>query len=164
MNKSIILVLVIIIVAVLIYTFWGQNAEAPVENNMPVTGSGVPETAVETVTPAQTTAAPQVASVTVTYSDSGFASNSVEIKIGDSVSFANKSTQKMWVGSAMHPTHAVYSGTNLTEHCPDADNNDFDQCVGSDLGTSWSFTFNKAGTWRYHNHMNTSHFGTVIVK
>jgi len=48
----------------------------------------------------------------------------------------------------------------LQEHCGTGTTS-FDQCAN---GGSYSFTFTKAGTWRYHNHSNASHFGTVIVE
>ena len=86
------------------------------------------------------------------------------IKVGDTVTWKNQSTQANWVGSAMHPNHILYSGTTLQEHCPDVDNSDFDQCQADKNGDSWSFTFKKAGTWGYHNHMNVKHFGKIIVE
>ena len=66
----------------------------------------------------------------------------------------------MWVASAQHPTHTAYAGTSLSQHCDDATDTSFDQCKS---GSSYSFTFNKAGTWAYHNHSNSSHFGRVLV-
>jgi plastocyanin len=66
----------------------------------------------------------------------------------------------MWVASAVHPTHAVYSGTNLDTHCPDIEQNAFDQCEDDE---EYSFTFDKAGDWRYHDHLNEGYFGTITV-
>jgi hypothetical protein len=31
------------------------------------------------------------------------------------------------------------------------------------VGESYQFTFNKVGTWQYHNHRNAAHSGVVIV-
>ncbi|MDO8566530.1 MAG: hypothetical protein Q7R58_00055, partial [bacterium] len=80
------------------------------------------------------------------------------------VIFTNQSTKNMWVASAMHPTHILYSGTSLSQHCPDTSNASFDQCAAGAPGSSFSFTFNKEGrNWKYHNHVDASKFGNVIV-
>lgn len=100
----------------------------------------------------------------VAYTDTGFSPSTLTVKAGDTVIFKNQSSGNMWVGSAMHPTHMVYSGTNLQQHCPDADNNDFDQCQNVATGTSWAFTFTKVGSWGYHNHSNSTHFGKITVE
>ncbi len=100
----------------------------------------------------------------VTYTDSGFSPQNLTIKAGDEVVWTNKSSGQMWIASAMHPLHADYSGINLQAHCPDLENNDFDQCKNEGPGTSWSFTFTKTGIWGYHNHSNSTKFGKITVE
>ncbi|OGG44893.1 hypothetical protein A2673_03355 [Candidatus Kaiserbacteria bacterium RIFCSPHIGHO2_01_FULL_50_13] len=100
--------------------------------------------------------------VTVTYDGSGFSPKEIVVKLGDTVTFVNASGGKMWVASAMHPTHTVYGGTSLNEHCPNANGSAFDQCAGGE--GNYSFTFNKAGSWGYHDHLNASAFGRVTVE
>jgi len=80
------------------------------------------------------------------------------------VTFVNQSSNSFWPASALHPTHTVYSGTSLEEHCPDAANESFDACGPIAAGSSWSFTFNKSGSWNYHDHLNASHFGKIVVE
>lgn len=99
----------------------------------------------------------------VKYTDAGYSPADVTIKKGQAVTWVNESSKNMWVASAIHPSHAVYEGTDLDEHCPDADNSSFDQCKGEPTGTNWSFTFNKVGVWRYHDHLDASKFGKVTV-
>jgi len=99
-------------------------------------------------------------SATVSYNGSGFSPATVTIKKGGMVSWSNTGGASMWVASAQHPTHMGYDGTNLEEHCPDNSGASFDQCKS---GNSFSFIFNKTGTWRYHDHMNASAFGSVVV-
>lgn len=161
MNKNIIIgVMVVIVVALGGWWLYTQNTVAPVtqetqqqqENNeTTITGEGI-----------EITVGPVAHEVI--YTNSGYAPATLTVKAGDTVTFKNQSTANVWTGSAMHPTHVVYSGTNLQAHCPDVENNDFDQCKNEGPGTSWSFTFTKAGTWGYHNHANASHFGKVIVE
>ena len=98
---------------------------------------------------------------TITYDGSEFSPSAVVIKNGGTVTFVNKSDGKMWVASAEHPTHGVYSGTERTTHCPDASGGAFDQCAG-ETG-DFTFTFLKAGAWGYHDHLNVSAFGKVTV-
>lgn len=99
-------------------------------------------------------------SASVTYSSSGFSPSEITIRRGGTVTWRNEGGGTMWVASAMHPTHTTYSGTTLQEHCDTLSNDSFDQCQN---GGTYSFTFDKVGTWAYHNHSQSSHFGRVIV-
>ncbi len=100
----------------------------------------------------------------VIYTDSGYSPSTLRIKVGETVTFKNQSSQAMWPASAMHPSHTVYSGTSLDEHCPDTAGIAFDACTGIQPGNSWNFTFNKKGSWKYHDHLNPSFTGTIIVE
>ena len=106
--------------------------------------------------PAQT--APQP--VTVTYDGTTFSPSSVNVHVGDTVTFTNTVSAPMWVASDPHPAHSGYSGTTKDQHCPDATGTAFDQCT---VGITYTFTFAKVGTWGYHNHTNRSAVGTVVV-
>lgn len=97
----------------------------------------------------------------ITYTNTGYSPNTITIKVGETVIFKNQSTNNMWTASGAHPTHFLYSGTSLEEHCPDVSSTAFDQC-GS--GNEYSFTFMKSGTWKYHNHLNPSDTGTIVVE
>lgn len=97
----------------------------------------------------------------VTYTSNGFSPETVTVSVGDTVRFVNNSGNNMWVASDMHPTHADYDGTSLSQHCPDPTNTSFDQC---ESGEEYTFTFTKTGTWNYHNHVRASHSGTIIVQ
>lgn len=113
-----------------------------------------------------TTTSPSVQTFSVIYSDTGFASSTVTINEGQSVTWINQSSKPMWVSSAAHPSHIVYDGTSISEHCVNnAPTSDavFDECTGAPNGTSWTFVFTKPGTWKYHNHSSARDFGTVIV-
>jgi len=99
----------------------------------------------------------------VVYTNSGYSPNTLTIKKGETVTFKNQSSRSMWPASAVHPTHQVYSGTSLSEHCPDKTGTAFDACKGFLPGQSWSFKFDKVGTWKYHDHLNPSATGTIVV-
>jgi len=98
--------------------------------------------------------------VTVTYEDGQFSPQEVTVESGQTVRFES-SGEDMWVGVNQHPTHTQYDGSNLDEHCQQENQESFDQC---ETGDSYSFTFEKTGEFGYHNHVNPSAGGTVIVQ
>ena len=129
-----------------------EEATEPVSSEMPVIGEeGVEEMVV-------------VNEKIITYSSAGFSLGELRVKAGETVTWKNESTQNMWVASAMHPTHMLYSGTSLSEHCPDPLGTAFDACAGAPPGGSWSFVFEKTGTWGYHDHLHPTLFGKVVVE
>lgn len=85
----------------------------------------------------------------VTYEDGVFTPNSLTVKTGSQVTFKNIGTEVMWVASAPHPAHTDYPGLDQKES------------VGNE--GSYTFTFEKIGTWKYHNHENTAAFGSITV-
>jgi plastocyanin len=107
-----------------------------------------------------TTTEPQT--VTVNYTSAGFSPATVTINKGDTVTWSNGGSGSMWVASAVHPTHEVYDGTTRTEHCAAGTTpKPFDQCAN---GSTYSFTFDKTGTFKYHNHSAAQLTGTVVVQ
>ena len=97
-------------------------------------------------------------SAKVSYDGKAFSPSSVTIKKGGTVTWSGPAT--MDVASGQHPTHTVYDGTSRSEHCAAGATASFDECKG---GSAYSFTFNKVGTWSYHDHANASAFGKVVV-
>ncbi len=144
-----------------------QSALSPETSNQTAPGAEVPAPSAGEV-PASSAPAPQPApssaNAVVTYTDGGYTPNTLRVKAGATVTFKNMSSQSMWTASAVHPSHSVYSGTPLDEHCPDTRGIAFDACTGTPPGSSWSFTFMKVGTWKYHNHLSAGDTGTIIVE
>ncbi len=158
-NHFGIIVLLLVIIGGSWYFLSRDTVEAPapgesVNNQMPVVGSTTPEMIVANSAPA---------SVTVKYTDQGFSPKEITIESGMTVNFVNESSKKMWVASAKHPDHTVYSGTSLSQHCPDTANISFDECRGDDAGYTFTFNFNKEGVWKYHDHLDPTKFGSVTV-
>lgn len=92
----------------------------------------------------------QQSAASIEYTDSGFSPQSVTIKIGETVKFTNNSSGEMWVASAPHPTHTDYP--------------EFDAKKAYNRGESYFFTFEKKGTWKFHNHADPTKFGSVTVQ
>ncbi len=97
----------------------------------------------------------------VRYSSDGFDPETIRIDAGESVTWVRDGGQDMWVASDVHPSHEEYDGTTLQEHCFGGAENPFDQC---EAGDEFTFTFEEAGEWTYHNHELAAHTGTVIVE
>jgi len=103
-------------------------------------------------------AAPQ--QITVVYTNSGFNPVSITIRQGQTVTWVNENSRSVWVASAFHPTHTVYPEKKAGDCLGSA----FDACRGVPTGESWSFTFDSAGTWTYHNHLSPFNTAVVIVE
>jgi len=100
-------------------------------------------------------------SATVTYNGSSFSPSQVTIKKGGTVTFTS-TAGTMWVATGPHPAHTGYDGTAREAHCAAGYTGaaPFDQCSA---GTSYTYTFTKAGTWPFHDHINSTVFGKITV-
>ena len=103
------------------------------------------------------------AAATVRYQNGQFTPQTVTVQQGDTVEFISPDDEDMWVGSDDHPTHTQYAGTTVSQHCQDGDeiSRAFDQCS---VGDTYTFTFEQTGEWDYHNHVNASAGGTIVVE
>ncbi len=85
----------------------------------------------------------------VTMTPDGFSPPTITIQQGSTITFKNNDTQNRWPASNIHPTHEIYP--------------EFDPKTLVAPGKSWEFTFDKAGTWKYHDHLIPTDSGTIIV-
>lgn len=167
MNNKIIITVIVVAAIVLGGYFLLRSPQSPAPSfNLPTALSQ--ETSQTPLPPTtQVSVAPEASSISqnvVTYTDSGYSPSTLRIKTGTTVTFKNESSRAMWTASAVHPSHTVYSGTALGEHCPDTTGTAFDTCTGIQPGNSWKFTFTKNGTWKYHNHLSPGDAGTIVVE
>lgn len=81
---------------------------------------------------------------------SGFSPQELKVKVGDTVDFVNKDSKPHWPASAVHPVHQCYPG--------------FDALKAVQPGESYSFRFAMAKTCKFHDHMNPSLTGSLIVE
>ncbi len=72
------------------------------------------------------------------------------IKVGDTVEFRNESGDDKWPASDNHPTHELYPGFDAKRPLLD--------------GESYEFTFDRVGSWGYHDHLNPAIRGTIVVE
>lgn len=141
--KKLILLGIIAIAAVIFFAARQEKPKTPPET------SGGPPARPSAVTPPpaeQTLTAPSV----ITYSDDGYSPSSINIKIGEIITFINQSQDPMWPASDVHPIHSIYP--------------EFDPKKSFGSGEEYRFKFEKAGTWQYHDHLRPAKKGTVTVK
>lgn len=93
---------------------------------------------------------PADADVVVTVNKDNFSPELITINKGDTVVWVNKGDGYYWPASNLHPTHKIYE--------------EFDPKSPISPGESWSFTFERAGMWKYHDHLWPSNVGEVTVR
>lgn len=114
--------------------------EAP-DGTLPVTSPSSSLTA----TPAAT-----ARSVEISIEDTGFNPRTVTVAAGTTVTFVNNGQALHWPASAVHPTHQQLPG--------------FDAMRGLATGESYSFVFSQSGTWTFHDHLQPTVTGSVVVQ
>lgn len=155
MNNKVFIALVVLAAGVLVgWYFLKGSPAAPTSQSVEATPtpSGSNLGAPESATVAGTSGVEKggVAAQTVmTLSDTGFAPSPVTVKAGTTVTFVNESSGQMWIASDPHPVHTLLPG--------------FDELKSVGKSGTYQYTFIKVGTWTFHNHMNPSVKGTVVV-
>lgn len=148
--------IIIVVLAILAGTFGYliyQNPEV-ILRNYAADHSSAKESAPEK--PASAQAEKSVSSIKVTYTkQNGFTPKTVTIEAGQTVKWVNnREDRPMWVASDAHPTHEklpAFDAAKVLGHYPKP-------------GENFSYTFEKTGTWTYHDHADASQTGTVVVR
>lgn len=84
----------------------------------------------------------------ITLTSSGFTPQSITVKAGTTVTWTNNGGATATINSANHPSHLVYPSLNLGSFAS---------------GETLSMAFDRPGTYKYHNHLNASQTGVVVV-
>lgn len=109
------------------------------EGRLPFSSSPVP------------TKAEKVYSAAITVTNKGFMPETISVKKGTIITFTNKDKKDHGVAADPHPSHNSVPG--------------FDSQTSLDKGQSYSFYFDKKGTFTYHDESNPLKFkGTIIVE
>lgn len=135
MNKFLYAGVVVLILVVAVFALTSNKSKTNV--SAPTTSTPAPSP--------QATASQN----TVTLTSSGFQPQTLTVKAGTTVTFVNKSGGTATVNSAVHPTHTLFPFLNLGSF---------------EDGQSLQVTFDKTGTFKYHNHLNPGQTGTVVVE
>lgn len=93
---------------------------------------------------------PTASATTISISDTGFSPAAVRVSAGTTVTFVNNGQALHRPVSDVHPTHQLLPG--------------FDAEKGLATGEEYSFMFSKVGTWGFHDHLNPTFKGSVVVE
>ncbi len=146
MSKN--LIIILIVLAVLISGGWFVLKSQKTQDTTQVTPTqSLPEAINSPVSSSSASATIKESIVTITAA--GFNPKDLKIKVGESVTWVNNDTKDHNVASAPHPTHTVYPPLNLGV---------------AEAGEKKSLVFPTPGTYKYHDHLNPSLFGSVTVE
>jgi plastocyanin len=91
--------------------------------------------------------------VTVTYNGSGFSPSSAQLEVCENLVWSNNSSSQVEIGVDPHPVHS--GDKEITD-------GQFSLMVGP--GESKTVVVEKAGTFNYHNHLDSGQTGTIVVR
>jgi plastocyanin len=118
-----------------------SDKTTPSSSNTSATNSSTQQSTTGSSTTGQT--------ATITYSDSGFSPATITVKAGTTVTVKNTSSHAVQFDSDPHPSHT--DDTDLNAGLIQA-------------GASQSFMVDKKGNYGYHNHLNESETGSIVVQ
>jgi plastocyanin len=87
---------------------------------------------------------------TIEVDDKKFSPDKITIKKGQTITFVNRGKEGHWPASNIHPTHGIYPEFDPKEPIP--------------ASLSWSFTFDKTGQFRFHDHLFPKMKGMITVE
>ncbi|EKD90683.1 MAG: plastocyanin/azurin family copper binding protein [uncultured bacterium] len=144
-NLIIAIVVIVLLGAGGWYFLNSQNAQSPQDPAPTLTPQSMTQDEQAPSTDSSQTASEAAVKIT----SSGFEPQTITIKAGETLTWTNSDTADHTVNSAVHPTHQVYPPLN----------------VGNiPQGGSKSLMFPDKGTYKYHDHLNPTLFGTVAVE
>jgi len=83
---------------------------------------------------------------TIELRKNGFFPKQLAIRQGETVTFISQTDKPFWPASNVHPSHMLYP--------------EFDP---KKPVSAWQFTFDRAGKWRFHDHISPEFTGAIIV-
>ena len=154
MNKNALIILVIILLVgggaylLLSQSKTPSTTSQPTPTQPVTTQEATPTISSQSATTTPSTK-PTQTTTSIIVTANGFSPATSTIKAGTTVTWTNQSGTAVSINSDPHPTHTDYPPLNLGRLAN---------------GASISLTFDKPGTYGYHNHFNPSQKGTIIVK
>ncbi len=141
------IVIVVIVIAVVIFSFVRYRAAqptvapiAPTPAIDPVVPSAAPSTDAAPTTEAPPKPSTNSTARLITITAAGFSPASVTVRKGDTVTFTNNDTEPHWPASNPHPAHT---------NCPN-----FDAGHGLSNNERYSFTYGYDRSCDYHDHLH----------
>ena len=82
--------------------------------------------------------------------DNGFSPAELRVRLGETVTFTSSLDSQYWPASNLHPAHDIYPESDPKRPLLP--------------GESWSFTFDRPGAWRFHDHLRSYYTGVIYVE
>ncbi len=140
----------IIIVVILLALAGGAFALTQSKDKEPAANTTTQSTKAEPAAAESTASGQSTGEVaTITYSDNGFSPFTITVKSGTTVTIKNESSHGLQFDSDPHPAHTDDEELNVNS-VPE--------------GGSETFVVKRTGTFGYHNHLNPSDTGTIVVE
>ena len=145
MKKGIIIILITAAVAVaLVFAYKNWNKPEPTNTTTQnTTNNTSDQTQTEDTGQAETDQANLIE-----YDGNNFTPNQLTVDAGTTITIKNLSSKNLQFDSDPHPAHTDNTELNVGVVAP---------------GQSKTFIITKKGTFGYHNHLNTSDTGTIVV-
>lgn len=150
MSRNVVIGIVVLILVILLGWFYIKSQKSSY-TPAPVQTNPSPQVTQPTENPATSSAeTPDLAKENaVTITSTGFSPQNITIRAGEVVTWMNGDSANHIINSAPHPAHTTYPPLNLGVIKPGGKN---------------SLSFPVAGTYKYHDHLNPSLFGSVTVQ
>ncbi|MBC7746668.1 cupredoxin domain-containing protein [Pedobacter sp.] len=137
MNRKAFIAVIVVAAVIAIGSVWALVLDD--SSQLPTSEAPTTETLPNDATPA---------AATITYTDTGFTPGTITVNKGDTVTVTNTSSSSVKFSSDDHPTHLLNPEVNQETLNP---------------SKSQTFTVSQVGTFGYHNHLNDSQGGQIIV-
>lgn len=139
MKRLVILISLAVLLGagVALFASW-RDADAPNSSNSPTQLDG------------ESAFIRQSADHSIVLTEGGYSPEIITIQQGETVAFENRTSIAHVPASDPHPTHS-----DLPE---------FDAVEPVAPGDVYTFTFTQVGEWGYHDHLNPSLTGTIVVE
>lgn len=150
MNRKV-LIGIIAAAGIILLGTWAYIMSQPGTDNTAIdTPTPTPSSPVETNEPPAPTEAvtEPTSSATIAFTDSGFSPATTTVKKGAVITVVNNSTVDVQFSSADHPTHQLRPELNMERLQP---------------GKSGTFTVTEVGTWGFHDHLDATKTGKIVV-
>jgi plastocyanin len=150
MNKSIIIgIIAVLVLGVGGYLVFHKSAPTQPTNSNASNSSNSTDTSSQAQDESSSTAPAGTVAATITYGKDGFSPATTTVKSGDTVMIKNESSESVQFDSDPHPDHTDDVELNVGVIAP---------------GESATFKVTKTGSHGYHNHLNSTRRGTLVVQ
>ena len=146
MNTKSVIITILVVVVLGVGGFFIFHKS---DNKTPASTTTNSQPAATTTTDNSTSSSDQNAASTITYSDSGFSPATLTVKANTPVTIKNTSSSDMQFDSDPHPTHTDDPEINIG---------------AVPAGKSVTFTPTVTGSHGYHNHLDPTQTGTLVVQ